>query len=139
MARRDAHNSDAEFASVVSNMATDPKSYHTTQEQAFRLLCLNHTLLSYISALGAHREKIENTQILSILNDTVCFVESSLAGDNSVIEKSDNLAQSLIQRIDHFSVHDNDKALLIMEQTRLLLELLPEISSLIQSIKSQQS
>ncbi|MEI9699028.1 YccS family putative transporter [Moellerella wisconsensis] len=139
VARRDAHNSDAEFASVVSNMATDPKSYHTTQEQAFRLLCLNHTLLSYISALGAHREKIENTQILSILNDTVCFVESSLAGDNSVIEKSDNLAQSLIQRIDHFSVHDNDKALLIMEQTRLLLELLPEISSLIQSIKSQQS
>ncbi len=66
-----------------------------------------------------------------------CFVESSLAGDSSVIEKSDNLAQSLIQRIDHFSVHDNDKALLIMEQTRLLLELLPEISSLIQSIKSQ--
>ncbi len=57
IARRDAHNNDAEFASIVSNMASDPKSYRITQEQAFRLLCLNHTLLSYISALGAHREK----------------------------------------------------------------------------------
>ncbi len=48
IARRDAHNSDAELASVISNMSADPKADKTIQEAAFRLLCLNHTLLSYI-------------------------------------------------------------------------------------------
>ena len=58
IARRDAHNSDAELASVISNMSADPKADKALQEAAFRLLCLNHTLLSYISALGAHRERL---------------------------------------------------------------------------------
>ena len=137
VARRDAHNCDAEFASVVSNMATDPKSYHTTQEHAFRLLCLNHTLLSYISALGAHREKIDNEEILSILNDAINFVEASLREKSSAETDINIDGKSLIERIDHSSTAENDKAQLIMEQTRLLLELIPEMVPLIQHIKTQ--
>ncbi len=60
IAHRDAHNSDAELASVISNMSAEPKSDQTVQEKAFRLLCLNHTMLSYISALEAHRDKLDN-------------------------------------------------------------------------------
>lgn len=56
IARRDAHNSDAELASVVSNMSTEPRATAEIRETAFRLLCLNHTFTSYISTLGAHRE-----------------------------------------------------------------------------------
>jgi uncharacterized membrane protein YccC len=43
IARRDAHNSDAELASVVSNMSTEPRATAEIRETAFRLLCLNHT------------------------------------------------------------------------------------------------
>jgi uncharacterized membrane protein (TIGR01666 family) len=60
IARRDAHNSDAELASVVSNMSTEPGATAEMRETAFRLLCLNHTFTSYISTLGAHREKLTN-------------------------------------------------------------------------------
>ncbi len=73
IARRDAHNRDAELASVVSNMSTEPKVTHEMRETAFRLLCLNHTLTSYISALGAHREKLTNPEILALLDDAVCY------------------------------------------------------------------
>lgn len=137
IARRDAHKNDAEFASIVSNMATDPKSYQITQEQAFRLLCLNHTLLSYISALGAHREKIPNNENLTLLNDAVCYVESAIQmaqHDEAIDEKSDKLRQSLLQRIDNTSTSDDEKTQLILEQTKLLLELIPEIKIMIKQI-----
>ncbi|MTC58248.1 Inner membrane protein yccS [Providencia rustigianii] len=138
VARRDAHNNDAEFASIVSNMASDPKSYQITQEQAFRLLCLNHTLLSYISALGAHREKMHNEDNLALLNDAICYIESSIqvtSLDPAIVdEKSEHLRQSLLNRIDHISSDDDEKTILIMEQTKLLVELIPEIKSMIQQI-----
>ena len=49
IARRDAHNRDAELASVVSNMSSEPNVTPQIREAAFRLLCLNHTFTSYIS------------------------------------------------------------------------------------------
>ncbi len=52
IARRDAHNADAELASVVSNMSSETRTNPKLRESAFQLLCLNHSLLSYISALG---------------------------------------------------------------------------------------
>ncbi|MBG5896227.1 TIGR01666 family membrane protein [Providencia stuartii] len=137
VARRDAHNNDAEFASIVSNMASDPKSYKVTQEQAFRLLCLNHTLLSYISALGAHREQMQNEENLIILSDAICYVETSLqvmSLDTLMDEKSERLRESITHRIDSISTSDDEKTVLIMEQTRLLLELIPEIKSMVKQI-----
>ncbi|HGN0867222.1 TPA: YccS family putative transporter [Providencia alcalifaciens] len=138
VARRDAHNNDAEFASIVSNMASDPKSYQITQEQAFRLLCLNHTLLSYISALGAHREQMQNEANLALLNDAICYIESSIqvtSLDPAIIdEKSERLRVSLLNRIDRASSDDDEKTVLIMEQTKLLVELIPEIKSMIKQI-----
>ncbi len=53
VARRDAHSRDGELASVVSNLSTEPRANSAMRETAFRLLCLNHTFTSYISALGA--------------------------------------------------------------------------------------
>lgn len=78
IARRDAHNKDAELASVVSNMSSEPRVSPDMQETAFRLLCLNHTFNSYISALGAHREKLTNENILLLLDDAVCYVDDAL-------------------------------------------------------------
>ena len=81
VARRDAHISDGEFASVVANISSEPSSYRTSQDEAFRLLCLNHTLLSYISALGAHRTKLTDDTILRLLNDAIRYIETALQKD----------------------------------------------------------
>ena len=52
IARRDAHINDAELVSVLSDMLVRAKTNNIPEEKIFKLLCLNNTTLSYISALG---------------------------------------------------------------------------------------
>ena len=134
IARRDAHNSDAELASVVSNMSTEPRATAEIRETAFRLLCLNHTFTSYISTLGAHREKLTNPGILALLDDAVCYVDDALhhrpADEPRVQQSLDELAQ----RIAHLDPGADNKAPLVLQQIGLLIALLPEICRLQQQI-----
>lgn len=134
IARRDAHNSDAELASVVSNMSTEPRATAQIRETAFRLLCLNHTFTSYISTLGAHREKLTNPGILNLLDDAVCYVDDALhhlpADEPRVQQALDELAQ----RIAHLDPGTDSKAPLVLQQIGLLIALLPEFCRLQQRI-----
>ncbi|MCK6929082.1 YccS family putative transporter [Enterobacter roggenkampii] len=134
IARRDAHNSDAELASVVSNMSTEPRATAEIRETAFRLLCLNHTFTSYISTLGAHREKLTNPAVLNLLDDAVCYVDDALhhrpADEPRVRQALDELAQ----RIAHLDPGNDSKAPLVLQQIGLLIALLPEICRLQQHI-----
>jgi uncharacterized membrane protein YccC len=57
VARRDAHNADAELSSTLASMLTEPDRYSLPPDAAYRFLCASHTLLGYVSALGAHREQ----------------------------------------------------------------------------------
>lgn len=77
IARRDAHNRDAELASMISNMASEPRASSERREIAFRLLCMTYTFTSYISALGAHREKLKNKCILNELDDAICYASNA--------------------------------------------------------------
>lgn len=104
IARRNAHSSDGELASLISNMSSEPKSFQTSQEEAFKLLCLNHTLLSYISALGVHRCKIEDEAVLTLLNDTVCYIDSALRRKNHKIMILYNLTINLSHVLMHNQV-----------------------------------
>ncbi|MBC3250293.1 MAG: YccS family putative transporter [Pseudomonadota bacterium] len=130
IARRDAHNSDAELASVISNMSADPKADKTIQEAAFRLLCLNHTLLSYISALGAHRERLESAAVLDLLNDAVCYVDGALHHDAHDRQRSTQALEALSERITALVPEPESKEQLVLQQIGLVLELLPELTAL---------
>jgi uncharacterized membrane protein YccC len=55
LARRNAHNADAALASAVSEMFREPALVRPRAGVALRFLIQSHTLLSYLSALGAHR------------------------------------------------------------------------------------
>ncbi|WP_031520136.1 YccS family putative transporter [Siccibacter colletis] len=134
IARRDAHNRDAELASVVSNMATEPQASATLRETAFRLLCLNHTFTSYISALGAHREKLTNTAILQLLDDAVCYVDDALHHAPADKQRVQTALADLAQRINHLEPRADSKEPLVLQQIGLLISLLPELSSLQQQI-----
>ncbi|CAI1670477.1 Inner membrane protein yccS [Serratia fonticola] len=130
IARRDAHNSDAELASVISNMSADPKADKTIQEAAFRLLCLNHTLLSYISALGAHRERLESAAVLDLLNDAVCYVDGALHHDAHDRQRVTQALEALSERITALVPEPESKEQLVLQQIGLVLELLPELTAL---------
>nr|WP_269135608.1 YccS family putative transporter [Xenorhabdus bovienii] len=134
IARRDAHNCDAELASVISNMASEPKNYRVSQEEAFRLLCLNHTMLSYISALGAHRDRLNDQVILDILNDAIFQVESALQQGWVDDERLQRISERLAESINLVSSDSSGKVQLVLQQIGLLVELLPEFVSLIKQL-----
>lgn len=130
IARRDAHNRDAELASVVSNMSSEPKVTPEMRETAFRLLCLNHTLTSYISALGAHREKLSTPEILALLDDAVCYVDDALHHQPSDEERVQHALSGLDARIHHLDPRPDSKEPLVLQQIGLMISLLPEICRL---------
>ena len=134
IARRDAHNTDAELASVVSNMSTEPRATAEIRETAFRLLCLNHTFTSYISTLGAHREKLTNPDILALLDDAVCYVDDALHHQPADEPRVHQALDELVQRIAHLDPGTDNKAPLVLQQIGLLIALLPEICRLRQKI-----
>ena len=134
IARRDAHNRDAELASVVSNMTREPRATAEIREVAFRLLCLNHTFTSYISALGAHRERLTNPAILDLLDDAVCYVDDALHQRPADEPRVEQALNELAQRISHLEPGTESKAPLVLQQIGLLIALLPEICRLQQQV-----
>ena len=55
LARRNAHNADAALSTTLANMLMEPGHFRKEADVGFRFLVLSHTLLSYLSGLGAHR------------------------------------------------------------------------------------
>jgi YccS/YhfK family integral membrane protein len=55
VARRNAHNADATLSTTLGNMLKEPGHFRKDADLGFRFLLVSHTLLSYLSALGAHR------------------------------------------------------------------------------------
>ena len=62
IARRKAHQADNALAMAWQDIQTEPKKYRQFHQRAFKMTYLNHALLSFISAFGAHRGSvIDNT------------------------------------------------------------------------------
>lgn len=56
LVRRAAHAADAALSSALSNMLQEPERYRIQAERCMRILVASHTMLGYLSALGAHRD-----------------------------------------------------------------------------------
>jgi YccS/YhfK family integral membrane protein len=57
-ARRNAHNADAALSTALSNLFQEPGFMQGRGDSGLHFLLLSHTLLNYLSALGAHREAL---------------------------------------------------------------------------------
>ncbi|MDN3552557.1 YccS family putative transporter [Halomonas almeriensis] len=55
LARRNAHNADAELSTLIGNVLQEPERFRRDADEGLRFLLHSHTLLNYLSALGAHR------------------------------------------------------------------------------------
>lgn len=125
--RRNAHNRDAELASVISGMAAEPKKDAKQLDEGFRLLCLNHSLLGYISALGAHREKLTETpETLALLDNAVSYICDALQVNKPKSERSTSILEKIDQQIAEISNHINNTDQLVPQQLALIIGLLPE-------------
>ncbi|WOE33104.1 MULTISPECIES: YccS family putative transporter [unclassified Acinetobacter] len=135
--RRAAHNTDAEVASLISTLATEPDFDPIQKSQAFEFLCLNHTLLSYIAALGAHREKIEDPEILQLLEHAFDDIEGAILKDEVPDLTAHNMLHAIRQRLSLNNDKDQ-KSLIVLQQLSLILNILKQISHLKQSLSHEQ-
>lgn len=102
LARRNAHNADAALSTTLANMLMEPGHFRKEADVGFRFLVLSHTLLSYLSGLGAHRE----TQLPSDVR------ESLIDGAGVRLAASiDEIAQGLASKLPIAIQSDEEEAL----------------------------
>lgn len=134
--RRAAHNTDAEVASLISTLATEPNIDPTQKSLAFEFLCLSHTFLSYIAALGAHRAQIHDQEVLALLDQALDDIKGTLLRDEVPDLSAQNMLQTIRQRL---STHDegDPKSLIILQQLSLIFGILTRLSMLKQSLSHE--
>ncbi|MGZ0657569.1 YccS family putative transporter [Coraliomargarita sp. W4R53] len=70
IARRAAHRADNALVLAWRDIQLEPRKHQQHQEEAFRLTYLNHALLSYLSAFGAHRAQTpDDAQVLEFAEE----------------------------------------------------------------------
>lgn len=128
-ARRDAHNAQTELASMISSLSTEPHPNPQLIQHAFRYLVYSHSQLSYISALGSHREQVQEAQILELMLWCKQTLVKVLLQQHRLPEQD---IQQQLNAIKALNTQDSlDSHLqLVLKQISLLLETLPELLKL---------
>lgn len=135
--RRAAHNTDAEVASLISTLATEPDFDPSQKTLAFEFLCLNHTFISYIAALGAHREQIHDQEILNLLDQALDNIQGALLHDEMPDLTAHNMLQTIRLRLNQ-SDEDTSQSLIILQQLSLMFSILKQLSTLKQSLSHER-
>ncbi|AXY02877.1 TIGR01666 family membrane protein [Vibrio alfacsensis] len=137
VARRQAHNNDANLSSAISTMLAEPGKYRTAVDESFRFLTLNHAMLSYISALGAHRTRIEDETIHQLVLDAhrcihqhLDVLHQQLHHHSEDCDLSSIQDANLEQRLNEWREEDDSSARLVLQQLHLIYRMLPELHSL---------
>ena len=102
LARRNAHNADAALSTTLANMLMEPGHFRKDADMGFRFLVLSHTLLSYLSGLGAHRD----TQLPSEVREQL--IEGA---GRTIADSIDLIAQGLVNRQPVAVQSDDEEAL----------------------------
>ncbi|AAW86118.1 YccS family putative transporter [Aliivibrio fischeri] len=144
LSRREAHNSEAALSSAISNMLIEPGKYQTAVDESFRFLCLCHAMLSYISALGAHRMRLKDEEthqlvaeshriIHAHLNQIQCQLNNTDCSDklNTVKE------ESIEKRLSEWRDEDENSIRMVLQQLHLIHQILPEMHTLSASLSTQ--
>lgn len=134
--RRAAYNADNDLTATWKDMRLEPKNREEYHNKVFRLTYLNHTLLSYIAALG-----IYNKDVSKDLNDnekTLCnYVNQILEITQNIVSQDDNddaqnnKSKEIEQKMDAITSSSiNQRILLTQNIARISKELLSEAQGL---------
>ena len=143
VARRDAHNADAALSSTLTNMLKEPGYFRKQTDIGFRFLLLSHTLLSYISALGAHREKLAHAPTYLMLNQEAQLLADSLEDIAQKLIKREPIAvhsdpeQKLSYRLADLPEEEDDTLRLLQTQLLLISQQLGSIRTLAAHVLSK--
>lgn len=131
--RRAAHQADNALTTAWKGMYVEPKNKRILQRKAYALTYLNHSLLSYVSALGAHYYNKPLTaehvaiceQIERILEQAVCGF--SPTGQCDIARITPEEAKAWTRELRHRIDEHNDRNLIILYNiAQMSTELLKE-------------
>lgn len=137
IARRDAHNQDANLTNAISAMLVEPGKYRSAVDESFRFLTLSHALLSYISALGAHRRRIDNEDTHQLVLDAHRAIHEHLEvlfeqlNEHSDTSKTTEINDPHLEaRLSEWREEDDNSVRMVLQQLYLIYRMLPELHSL---------
>lgn len=135
IARRNAHDTDAQLSTAISNMLAEPGRYRMATDECFRFLTLNHAMLSYISALGAHRTQLEDERTHHLVAQSHRQIHAHLdclakqLDGNQCAEAPDTDIE-MEQRLAQWRDEDCTSVRMVLQQLHLIQRMLPELHSL---------
>ncbi|MDP2557956.1 YccS family putative transporter [Photobacterium damselae subsp. piscicida] len=135
VARRNAHNTDAQLSTAISNMLAEPRRYRMATNESFRFLTLNHAMLSYISALGAHRTQLEDNETYHLVSQAYRSINEHLESLTLQLEQNKPMAMpetdsALEQSLSQWRDDDCESTKMVLQQLHLIQRMLPELHSL---------
>lgn len=120
-----ASEADSELSSLFSSLSASNQHDKATLEEIFNNLCLNNTFLGYLSALGAHREKVEDKEVLVLFDKTANFIIKTLQTKQFDRPYYSALKREIYQLQHHESCTQNSVSTILLQQLMLLLRTLP--------------
>lgn len=133
IARREAHRADNALVLAWWDMQFEPRNRQQFREQALTLTYLNHALLAYISAFGAHRDQHEllYPEIVALANDiaealqkaSLSITSGKTAKNFRVIDIFEQIRQRILESSRQIPRQQLTSLYNIAEVTRQLLEL----------------
>ncbi len=137
--RRKAHKNDAQLSSAITNMLAEPGRYQVAIDESFRFLCLNHSILNYVSALGANRTHIANNKIHHFVNSTHQDIHQSLEYMIKVLSGEPNINppkpdETWHEQLECWRKTNQPDALMVLQQLHLIQRIMPEMQILTEQI-----
>ena len=118
-------------------MLAEPGRYRSAVDESFRFLTLSHALLSYISALGAHRTRIndEDTHKLvldahRVIHHHLDILFNQLNDHCDTCDTSDIDDPAMEARLAEWREEDDNSVKMVLQQLYLIYRMLPELHSL---------
>ncbi len=132
-ARRNAHNADAALSTALSNLFQEPGFLQGRGDSGLRFLLLSHTLLNYLSALGAHREALLDVGADAPTAQAAAHVEAVLdqlahsLARNQPVQPADTLESALVDALQHPVADAAPAHRVVQAQLALIGQLLPPL------------
>ncbi|MFS4424339.1 YccS family putative transporter [Stutzerimonas stutzeri] len=136
LARRNAHNADAALSTTLSNMLLEPGHFRKDAETGFRFLILSHTLLNYLSGLGAHRESLPDDASDALLERAAEQLAASLDDLATALAQNKPVAiyseeeEALAQQLEQIPEEMDDAHRLVQTQLGLICRQLAPLRSM---------
>jgi len=144
LARRTAHNADAALSTTLSNMLLEPGHFRKDAETGFRFLILSHTLLNYLSGLGAHRESLPDDASDALLERAAEQLAASLDDLATALAQNKPVAiyseeeEALAQQLEQTPEEMDDAHRLVQTQLGLICRQLAPLRSMAAHLIKQQ-